>query len=631
MQCYTTASACMEAEAIGKIKPLQSNTVALSASQHSLSHIASTRGSSWTWEYISMALSASAIIALVALLARIDDLRLSHWKAPIPLNAIVSILAAISRASLGFAISSCLAQAKWNWFRKRSDSLIAFDRFDEASRGPWGSFWLIIWVRAYHWVAIGAAVTIALLAFEPFVQAIISFKGNIDLANNALEAHLGRTEVLDAGSYFSDGTSGVFSMQLPSNQTVWFEPFKYQPDLGMVSAINNGFYNTSTTSKLTASFICPTANCTWTPFTTLGVCSACNNVTSHLKRYRRNGTNLGTLVAHVAVIETNWTINALPDVQLTNPTDSYGTYNYTAFMAATILTNSQHTISFKNLSVMITTVQVLRAADAYEKEGLRWDDTPVTATECALYFCTNGYGSLVEKGELKEQIIASWSERDPNSYTPVNRSYSVQGFDKWNNYSLYTGAGDRLRTDLELFIPPDDIQRFQLPTNITYRFRVTERAVGSTRMAWPVEGDSASNSPPVVQALYQSTDLPTSFDRVASSLSNWIRDASNQTHTCTTQEWVIRIKVEWPYVTVPLLAIVLGLVFCMLSILETRSLGLDAWKTDMIATLTHSVDAETRAQLRHAHRNGYLDKAAKAMTVTFEDDGYGLELRTKQA
>lgn len=110
-------------------------------------YVVSKRGSNWAWEIAALCLSISTVSILVTLLVCVDGTPLDQWNFFISLNALISILAAVSRASLGFTISSCLAQAKWNWFRKRSDSLIGFDRFDDASRGPWGSLWLIIWLR----------------------------------------------------------------------------------------------------------------------------------------------------------------------------------------------------------------------------------------------------------------------------------------------------------------------------------------------------------------------------------------------------------------------------------------------------------------------------------------------------
>lgn len=114
----------------------------------STEYVSSTRGPGWAWEYLALALSASAVTALIILLACIDDMPLSHWRSSFSPTTTISILAAVARATLGFAISSCLGQAKWTWFRKHPDKLLTFERFDDASRGPWGSFWLILRVRA---------------------------------------------------------------------------------------------------------------------------------------------------------------------------------------------------------------------------------------------------------------------------------------------------------------------------------------------------------------------------------------------------------------------------------------------------------------------------------------------------
>ncbi|KAI1379458.1 hypothetical protein F4677DRAFT_464759 [Hypoxylon crocopeplum] len=310
-------------------------------------------------------------------------------------------------------------------------------------------------------------------------------------------------------------------------------------------------------------------------------------------------------------------------------------------MAVVTITNPQLTLSFQHLDTMITAIEVLKAAAGYAEGKLIWDDTPVQATECALYFCTNAYESVVEKGTLTEHIVASWAKRDFASYRDLDETRDFELYEKWNNYPLYSYLGDFQRSDLELFITKEDVNKYALPEDVALRFRLTENTVGSTvrfvneqllgsHMTWPVGGSESTDQALAVQAIYHSEDLSVTFDRVARTVSNWMRDTSNTTHSGVGQEWVIHIHVEWAYMVLPLLTIVLGLLFSFWSILETRRLHLEPWKTDMVAILTRSVDAETRAQLRHADRNGYLEKAVKTMTVTFEDAGCGLELRTKQ-
>lgn len=499
-----------------------------------------------------------------------------------------------------------------------------------------------------HWVAIGAIVTVALLAFEPFMQAIISFSGGIDAAHDSSIAQLGRSDIiLNAGSFSITGSQALGALQLlPSNKTISLQAFSTQVDLGMISAIYNGFYETST-SKLATSLVCPTANCTWTPTTTLAVCSMCNDVSSHIRRHIFSGMNLGTNTDSTIEFFGNWTAFSLPYLNLTNYSGSKGTLQLAAFMSAARVTNPHDTVSFRDSRTLITAVGVLKAAENFTKGDLLWDDTPVTATECALSFCIKAYSSSVRKGVLDEDNFASWFERDPSSYVSIDEGVTsvadTVAFDKWNHYSLYTrNYGDTLRSDLVLFVPPDDAKRHALPANASTRFNISQATISSTvtyvndeffaeKMAWPLWGDAYSNTPPIIQALYRSTNLTNTFENAASSLTTWIRDTSTVTQAGIAQEWVTWIKVEWPYITLPILTFVAGATFCIFSMFETRQLGLDPWKTNMIATLTLSVDAETRAQLRHARRNGHLDKTAKAMIVTFADVGSGLEIKQKQS
>ncbi|KAI0830977.1 hypothetical protein F5Y06DRAFT_203004 [Hypoxylon sp. FL0890] len=618
----------------------------LSPSSRAKHQIISTRGSNWNCEVGALVLSFSALATLVAILVYVDGRPLGKWNSALPLNALVSGLGAVSRTSLGFVISSCLGQVKWNWFKKRPDNLIAFDRFDDASRGPWGSLWLIIWLRASHWVTIGAVVTIILMGFEPFLQAVISFSGQKDPSIDSSKTQLGRCEALDVGLYTSDGSTPVQSAALPPNNlSVALEPYDFLPELGMVSSFNDGFYG-SNSAQHTTSFACPTANCTWPIFTSLAICSACNSVTSHLRRYKEYGTNLGTLSIQTAQIEGNYTTVSLLGLNLTNLDDKVQNlakrkllFSSNAYLAATRITDSKSTLSFQHLDTMITAMHILKAAAGYETGNLRWDETPVSGTECALYFCVNAYESVVEKGILMEKTMISLAERDYGTYRDVKGTGELDAYERWNNYSLYTN-GDYPRSDLELFIPEESMRKYGLPGNVTRRFKLTENTVGSTvhfandqllyaGMTWPPAG-GVEKASPVAQALYQSENISAIFDKVAWTVSNWMRDVSNVTNPGVGQEWIIHIHVEWPYMILPLLTSILGLLFSLWSIIETRRLHLDPWKTDMIATLTLSVDAETRAQLRHADRNGYLEKAVKAMTVTFEDSGCGLELRTKQ-
>ncbi|KAF5685296.1 hypothetical protein FDENT_6290 [Fusarium denticulatum] len=117
----------------------------------------------------------------------------------------------------------CLSQSKWNWLCGAAQPLVDFDRFDAASRGAWGSLRLLrSCIRRPHWTSMGALTAIALLAFEPFTQAVLAIEGkevtleHLEYAkaahssNDLLETsgnvpQIGRSTSLDGASW--DGAS----------------------------------------------------------------------------------------------------------------------------------------------------------------------------------------------------------------------------------------------------------------------------------------------------------------------------------------------------------------------------------------------------------------------------------------
>lgn len=102
---------------------------------------------SWMPELFAVMVSVGSLLAIVAVLRREDGRLISTWNLAVPLNAVIATLGTLARTTLAFALSACIGQQKWNWLRLRSDHLVAWTRFDEASRGPWGATRLFFWLR----------------------------------------------------------------------------------------------------------------------------------------------------------------------------------------------------------------------------------------------------------------------------------------------------------------------------------------------------------------------------------------------------------------------------------------------------------------------------------------------------
>jgi hypothetical protein len=102
---------------------------------------------SWLPELFTVLVSVGSLLAIVAVLRREDGKPISEWSLAVPLNAVIATLGTLARNTLAFALSACVGQQKWNWLRVRSDQLVSWTRFDEASRGPWGATRLFFWLR----------------------------------------------------------------------------------------------------------------------------------------------------------------------------------------------------------------------------------------------------------------------------------------------------------------------------------------------------------------------------------------------------------------------------------------------------------------------------------------------------
>lgn len=151
--------------------------------------------SGWWWEtgslvlcIISMALSATVFLCMA-------DKPLRTWRLPIQPNSLIAVFSTITKAALLFPLSECIGQLKWGFFRQPR-RLSDMHAFDIASRGPWGAT-VFLWETnaiASPLASVGAAVTILLLAFEPFMQQVIVFESRIAPLHNITTAAVSTTK-----------------------------------------------------------------------------------------------------------------------------------------------------------------------------------------------------------------------------------------------------------------------------------------------------------------------------------------------------------------------------------------------------------------------------------------------------
>ncbi|KAI0152658.1 hypothetical protein GGR57DRAFT_167517 [Xylariaceae sp. FL1272] len=166
-----------------------------------------------------------------------------------------------SKSSLLFAVGSTISQWKWRWFQcGRNRRMMDMQLFDDASRGPWGSFVLLATPRSWSVVSLGALVSILALVFDPFAQQLLIYP----VRAVTIENSTGQASDLPRATNFVPGP-GINDF----NET----------EIQKLIAI----WDLTEESKNFAQSQCSTGNCIWDGFESLSFCTKCDKGTTGIK------------------------------------------------------------------------------------------------------------------------------------------------------------------------------------------------------------------------------------------------------------------------------------------------------------------------------------------------------------
>ncbi|KAI0440957.1 hypothetical protein F4803DRAFT_525272 [Xylaria telfairii] len=550
----------------------------------------------WIAEIASIAASIFFLLALVAVLATFDGEPIFDLYG-VTLNAVVSILSTTSKAALLYVIGELISQWKWIIFTREERLLADFDRIDSASRGPLGSL-KILWVRrTIGLVQAGAIIVLFSIAVDPFTQQLVQYKQGMVYTPDA------DTTTKQARRY-SKGNEYKAQVQSddPASQEFAEVHTFADADFSMLSAIFYGLDQPLFDVIQQSPYQCQTGNCTWPVFETLAVCSRCANVTHELKRFASDGHQSFILLWGVDAstgMPGNGTAFMLPNGHYIENQDGvvYGTSNYSPPQGSVIITtlgttDASETITMQDLDTLIWSMSILRVTPNSTNSTAAWPNLPLSATECALYFCVKRYEAIVAKGTLQmtDEIVSDAFRQQDFGNDPG--TFDLQ-------FLYYHG------TDVTLLSPTSgntfNISRGAV-NGLTSNFQKT---FASTLSHYPLDDgrvngyyvdlEEAKFEPNIIQALFSREDLNGTFTALAASMSNAIRrgadessDGVSSTVTGKRGTVVTFYKIVWPWITLHVLVTVTGLAFLVITILENQKHGQStpAWRSSSLATLS---------------------------------------------
>jgi hypothetical protein len=562
----------------------------------------------WGWELVAAGISLAFFAAVIVVLKVYDGHAIPQLPLGITLNTTVSLIAAVSKTALLLVASTTMSQLKWLWIHKSSRRLQDLQAFDEASRGPWGALTLLQHSR-FSVASLGALVTLFLLGFDPFIQQLITTPERV------LPYEAGSTAVYKASTFNQYAELNVDSVV---NGTL-ARLSGVNAVVNIQSVISNAASNQGQIVNFETT--CPTANCTWPTFKSLGMCSTCMDVTE----YARNNW----------VCETDNPSVTVDGVTGNNRTCSYNlpnsawSYQYLIFgnntddlevageLRMNVWTTMKSQTSFsKNTFLLVSSLKLENDADLVPGIGR---EQVLEATECALAMCVEEHDLSTTLGN-RTHIVKSSQQPFSMTTAPTATAF-LPAFDI--NPSTIDGVKYSVDGLLTLSNVLINIQS-TLTGNVTVEYDVTKKAGA------PVVYDGgAVPSSILATSFFAGQNFAETVENVATSVSRYIRGLSEDTTIGQAQNVEVYVRVKWEWLTFPAVLVASGLALLAVAIVQTSHSGLEVWKSSSLPLWFHgSQNGRTKSfgsSLERVNTLVEMEKEAGQIQVTLGklDDASG--------
>ena len=566
----------------------------------------------WLLEIISWSLSAACMAGIIVVLAIYQNKPIPNWPLGLTFNAFISVLLKIASAGLLLPVSQAIGQLKWSWFNKEhSKKMWDFEIFDNASRGSWGSFLLLLRTKGRALAALGAIVTIFTLALDPIFQQVVEYPVHwkIQPETGSIPRATGYDPYASDAEYRRD--TGMM----------------IQTEGNIVGVANKFFYGAGTLgrtfSKAARTEIplsCPNSNCTWQPYETLGTCSKCADISDLLEfkcQYTTldwiqvpdrdpetafniypNGTSCGWwLKADVPILMTGQNVDTdtahsgeillmraqpLYDVFFRDPLPGYpAKLNHTRNPLAHVVI-----VSGENVA------------------NIQRNGTPI-AHECIVSWCAKEILSEYADGNYKEVVIKTY-ENSTLGTTPwsVKEYQGVEGNWEGIDYTyledvILTTPNKTYRIDNDTHVMT--LSLFDDPFPSTYTLANTtdpSKAMLRYRQYTKVNPwmRNVSYNP------FMFDNISVHIEDMTTSITNMMRLSTNHSEMITGPSFDLEtfVDVRWPWLAFPLGLLTLTFVFLVATIIrssmEIEHIGI--YKTSAIATLLYGLPDDMQEKFR---------------------------------
>jgi hypothetical protein len=582
----------------------------------------------WLIEIVSWSLAALCMTGIVVMLIIYRNDRIPNWPMGLTLNAYISVLSKVASAALLLPVSEALGQLKWSWFQgKKSQKMWDFEIFDNASRGPWGSFLLLVRTKGKSLAALGAGVTLFALALDPFFQQVVEYPEHWRLQEGTGSIPRATTyKPYIAGKEYREGLEML------------------QTDQTMMGVAHRFFYDNGTAPvtfgrgvRAELPLACPNSNCTWPEYETFGVCNRCTEVSDLLEFKCVHGTLDWIQVPGVNETTDEATypngtacgyfLKADGDLLMTG----YDVDKDTPHAGEVLLMRSEplwdvttraplagYPKKLQNRNPLAHVVIV----SGKDHEYIKQNGTPI-AHECVLSWCAKQMISSYTEGGYNEEVLGSINnDTDGPSpwltyptfndvaeltgwYYSYNESVIITGRDGFN----YSIDNETHNLALTMF---DDI----FPATYTLANSTDLKDAMLRYKQYRLIGPFTRN---ITYNPYMYENITQHMTNLATALTNYVRSSGASTEMIQGPSFDLEsfVSVRWGWMALPIGLLAATFVFLSATVIrssiEQDTVGV--WKTSAIATLLYGLPDEMQKQITASKENGTPRAKTKELRV----------------
>lgn len=396
----------------------------------------------------------------------------------------------------------------------------------------------------------------------------------------------------------------------------------------LINTINNAAFNPK--PLLETQPRCPTGNCTWPPFTSLGFCFKCQNVSqlvrdssTYVDRFEYIKSSTVRIPAESARPRRNYTWSY-----------TWRTYNYKfpelngQILHTTPVGSLQHSLS--------TTFETSEGRNpAFFVIQLGWDGfTAFNFTD----------GASIPTVSLLLLIRTSTQQSHPGgvlaadlcalSFCAQKRKVSMV-LNQLSSVILETVHGTKnvqSKPVQDGYATEDDLEAGLSFTGADFNMSFSELGFGKDPSLWLINledlikafegnlsGTPGSSAVPkatsnFIGAFNASSNISMTMNNIATAMTNYFRDSSNITVTGQVGQTESYVHVNWLWIILPAFLVLAGTIFLLLAMFESKRSGACVWKTSELALLFHGLET-SHPELNAPHRSSEMEDMASKINV----------------